>query len=150
MPYSSFDPRQGHQNFNQKDYKMENPIKIEFNDRHLDLLIVSLECALRLRLKQVDIALETVFPENWKEVSEMRESNVFRVFDNLLSSLPDTKDKNWNEIHSIYQLLRQYVSYKRNNWKKGFGVNFHDPHILATAPLPKIVGWDSKNGVRES
>lgn len=150
MPYSSFDSRQGHQNFNQKDHKMENPIKIEFNDRHLDLLIISLECALRLRLKQVDIALETVFPENWKEVYKMRESNFFRVFDNLLSSLPDTKDKNWNEIYSIYQLLRQYVSYKRNDWKKGFGVNYDSPDLMATAPLPKIVGWDSKNGVRES
>lgn len=129
---------------------MENPIKIEFNERHIDLLILSLECAMRLRLKQVRYSLETVFPENWKELCEMEQKNIFQKFDDLLSSLPDTKGKNWNEIYSIYQLLRQYISYKRNDWKEGFGVNYDSPDILGIKPLPKIEGWDSKNGVRES
>lgn len=131
--------------------KVRQPVVIEFQEEHLNVIIRALEVYQRLRLGQVDYALSEAF-DHCIDYEDRRACHKF-IRDTLFKD-PDLGghlDASWGIYnqekvgdatlgYEVQKTLRRYKAFKRNDGWADYTRDFDAPHSHTGVPLPVVQG----------
>jgi hypothetical protein len=131
--------------------KVRQPVVVEFQAEHLAVLLKSLEVFQRLKLGQVDIALDEAFGyslayEDKQEIHNCARKYLFKGTD--LENNPNVSYGIYNQekvgdatmAYEIYKTLGRYKAFKDNDGWADFTRRFDKPHSHTGVPLPVVQG----------
>ena len=141
--------------------KVQQPVTIEFDERHLPIITRALECFMRLRSGQIDMALDEVYAD--KQTKMLKDKDYSHYDDNksiekLIRSVYfkdlDSPNAAWGigqygfggeEAYMISKTLRQYMAYKRNDGYAGTGRDFDTCWgSYSDIPNPVVQGFSTR------
>ena len=141
--------------------KVRQPVTIEFDERHLPIITRALECFMRLRSGQIDMALDEVYAD--KQTKMLKDKDYSHYDDNksiekLIRSVYfkdlDSPNAAWGigqygfggeEAYMISKTLRQYMAYKRNDGYAGTGRDFDTTWgSYSDIPNPVVKGFSTR------
>lgn len=128
---------------------VKQPVTVEFQEEHLNVIIRALEVYQRLRLGQVDYALSEAF-DHCIAYEDRKECHNF-VRDRLFKD-PELKgnyNASWGIFnqekvgdatmaYEIYKVLNRYKSIKNNDGWSDWGRSFDKVHSHTGVPLPEV------------
>jgi len=131
--------------------KVRQPVVVEFQEEHLNVIIRALEVYQRLRLGQVDYALSEAF-DHCIDYEDRRACHKF-IRDTLFKD-PDLGghlDASWGIYnqekvgdatlgYEVQKTLRRYKAFKRNDGWADYTRDFDTPHSHTGVPLPVVQG----------
>jgi hypothetical protein len=131
--------------------KVRQPVTIEFDERHIPTLLKSLEVFQRLKLGQIDIALDEAFGyslayEDKQEIHNCARKYLFKGTD--LENNPNVSYGIYNQekvgdatmAYEIYKVLGRYKAFKDNDGWADYTRRFDKPHSHTGVPLPVVQG----------
>ena len=131
--------------------KVRQPVTIEFRAEHLAVLLKSLEVFQRLKLGQVDIALDEAFGyslayEDKQEIHNCARKYLFKGTD--LENNPNVSYGIYNQekvgdatlAYEIYKTLGRYKAFKDNDGWADYTRRFDKPFSHTGIPLPVVQG----------
>ena len=141
--------------------KVQQPVTIEFDERHLPIITRALECYMRLRSGQITMAMDEVYAD--KQTKMLKDRDYYHYGDNkeiekLIRSVyfKDLGSPNaaWGigqygfggeEAYMISKTLRQYMAYKRNDGYAGTGRDFDTTWgTYSDIPNPVVKGFSTR------
>ena len=133
------------------DKKVRQPVTIEFQNEHIPTILKALEVYQRLKLGQIDIALDEAFGyslayEDKKEIHNCARKYLFKGTD--LENNPNVSYGIYNQekvgdatmAYEIYKVLRRYKAFKDNDGWADWSRSFDKPHSHTGVPLPIVQG----------
>jgi hypothetical protein len=136
-------------------------VTITFDERHLPVINRALECYMRLRSGQIDMALDEVYSD--KQSKMLKDKNYNHSVDNKVIEgvirsvyFKDLKSPNaaWGvgqyghggeEAYMISKTLRQYMAYERNDGYSGTGRDFDTTWgTYSDIPNPVVQGFSTR------
>lgn len=137
-----------------KDYKekVRQPVTVEFQEEHLNVIIKALEVYQRLKLGQIDYAFEEAF--GW-DIDRNKVQDIHNYARQLMFEGTDM-ERNPNVSWGIYnqekvgdatlgyevqKVIRRYKAFQRNDGWAGWGRDFDQPYSHTKIPLPVIKGF---------
>lgn len=136
-----------------KAYKetVRQPVTIEFDERHIPTLLKSLEVFQRLKLGQIDYALDEAFGyslayEDKQEIHNCARKYLFKGTD--LENNPNVSYGIYNQekvgdatmAYEIYKTLGRYKAFKDNDGWADYTRRFDKPFSHTGVPLPVVQG----------
>jgi len=131
------------------DKKVRQPVTIEFQNEHIPTILKALEVYQRIKLGQVDIALDEAFGyslayEDKQEIHNCARKYLFKGTD--LENNPNVSYGIYNQekvgdatlAYEIYKTLGRYKAFKDNDGWAGFGRSFDVPFSHTGVPLPEV------------
>jgi hypothetical protein len=127
--------------------KVRQPVTIEFDERHISTLLKALEVFQRLKLGQIDYALDEAF--GWKlnheassEIHRCARKHLFPEFENN----PNISYGIYNQekvgdatmAYEIYKVLGRYRAITNNDGWSDWGRSFDKVHSHTGVPLPVV------------
>jgi hypothetical protein len=127
--------------------KVRQPVTIEFDERHLPTILKALEVYQRLKLGQIDYALDEAF--GWKldheassEIHRCARKHLFPEFENN----PNISYGIYNQekvgdatmAYEIYKVLGRYRAITNNDGWSDWGRSFDKVHQHTNVPLPVV------------
>jgi hypothetical protein len=141
-----------------KEYKK---VTVTFDERHLPVINRALECYMRLRSGQIDMAMDEVYSD--KQSKMLKDKNYHHYDDNkdiekLIRSVYfkdlDSPNAAWGigqyghggeEAFMISKTLRQYMAYQRNDGYSGTGRDFDTCWgSYSDVPNPVVEGFSTR------
>jgi len=132
--------------------KVRQPVTIEFDERHIPTLLKSLEVFQRLKLGQIDIALDEAFGyslayEDKQEIHNCARKYLFKGTD--LENNPNVSYGIYNQekvgdatmAYEIYKVLTRYRAITNNDGWSDWGRSFDKVHSHTGVPLPEVQGF---------
>ena len=136
-------------------------VTITFDERHLPVINRALECYMRLRSGQIDMALHEVYSD--KQSKMLKDKNYNHSVDNkviegVIRSVYfkdlDRPNAAWGigqyghggeEAYMISKTLRQYMAYERNDGYAGTGRDFDTTWgSYSDVPNPVVYGFSTR------
>jgi hypothetical protein len=136
-------------------------VTISFDERHLPVITRALECYMRLRSGQIDMAMDEVYSD--KQSKMLNDKNYHHYDDNkdiekLIRSVYfkdlDSPNAAWGigqyghggeEAYMISKTLRQYMAYERNDGYSGSGRDFDTTWgSYSDVPNPVVQGFSTR------
>ena len=129
------------------DKKVRQPVTVEFDERHLPTILKALETYQRLKLGQIDYAIDEAF--GWKldheakqEVHNCARKHLFPEFENN----PNISYGIYNQekvgdatiAYEIYKVLGRYRAITNNDGWSDWGRTFDKVHQHTNVPLPVV------------
>lgn len=117
---------------------------IQLTEKHLRVIETACEAFTRMRLGQIDYALDEIFPkidrEDRKQITDFVRIRLFPNLQQNASYGIGQKEVEWgNEAYEIRQTIRQFLAVKRNNgYFEPMCVTTDDPLKVSNEPLPII------------
>jgi hypothetical protein len=140
-------------------------VTITFDERHLPVINRALECYMRLRSGQIDMALDEVYSD--KQSKMLKDKDYHHYDDNkdiekLIRSVYfkdlDSPNAAWGvgqyghggeEAYMISKTLRQYMAYERNDGYSGTGRDFDTTWgSYSDVPNPVVHGFSTRKFFR--
>jgi hypothetical protein len=132
--------------------KIRQPITIEFQEEHLNVISRALEVFQRLRMGQIDYALSEAFDkpidyEDRKECHNFVRDRLFKepeLKGNYNASWGIFNQENVGDAtvgYEIHKVLRRYRAFKNNDGWSDWGRDFDKPYQHTKVPLPVIEGF---------
>jgi hypothetical protein len=127
--------------------KVRQPVTIEFDERHLPTILKALEVYQRIKLGQIDYALDEAF--GWKldhdakqEIHNCARKHLFPEFENN----PNVSYGIYNQekvgdatmAYEIYKVLGRYRAITNNDGWSDWGRTFQKVHQHTNVPLPVV------------
>jgi hypothetical protein len=127
--------------------KVRQPVTIEFDERHLPTILKALEVYQRIKLGQIDYALDEAF--GWKldhdakqEIHNCARKHLFPEFENN----PNVSYGIYNQekvgdatmAYEIYKVLGRYRAITNNDGWSDWGRTFDKVHQHTNVPLPVV------------
>lgn len=124
----------------------EKTITVKLNEDHLKVINAAMEVYTRLKMGQVQIALDTLFPLvfSWEEMKEFEKAINSKVFPELNGSYYGIYHPKLGDAkigHEIQKTFEEFLAVKNNDgyWDYSFR-SFDGPLFEEVAP--EIVGFD--------
>jgi len=127
--------------------KVRQPVTIEFDERHISTLLKALEVFQRLKLGQIDYALDEAFGyslayEDKQEIHNCARKHLFPEFENN----PNISYGIYNQekvgdatmAYEIYKVLGRYRAITNNDGWSDWGRSFDKVHSHTGVPLPVV------------
>ena len=127
--------------------KVRQPVTIDFQEEHIPTILKALEVYQRIKLGQIDYALDEAF--GWKldydskqEIHNCARKHLFPEFENN----PNVSYGIYNQekvgdatmAYEIYKVLNRYRSIKNNDGWSDWGRSFDKVHSHTGVPLPEV------------
>lgn len=131
-----------------KDYKkkVQQPVVIEFQEPHINVLVRALEFYQRFKMGQIDYALDEAF--DWKIDYNTKQAihNYVRTYLFPEFNSTNTSHGIYNQekvgdatmAYEIYKVLNRYRSITNNDGWSDWGRSFDKPHSHTGIPLPEV------------
>jgi hypothetical protein len=136
-------------------------VTITFDERHLPVINRALECYMRLRSGQIDMALDEVYSDKQSKMLKDKDYHHYtdnKVIEGVIRSVyfKDLQSPNaaWGigqyghggeEAYMISKTLRQYMAYERNNGYSGTGRDFDTCWgSYSDVPNPVVEGFSTR------
>jgi hypothetical protein len=127
--------------------KVQQPVTIDFQEEHIPTILKALEVYQRIKLGQIDYALDEAFGwkldyEDKKEIHNCARKHLFPEFENN----PNVSYGIYNQekvgdatmAYEIYKVLNRYRSIKNNDGWSDWGRSFDKVHSHTGIPLPEV------------
>ena len=127
--------------------KVRQPVTIDFQEEHIPTILKALEVYQRIKLGQIDYALDEAFGwkldyEDKKEIHNCARKHLFPEFENN----PNVSYGIYNQekvgdatmAYEIYKVLNRYRSIKNNDGWSDWGRSFDKVHSHTGVPLPEV------------
>ena len=126
---------------------VKQPVTIEFQEEHIPTILKALEVYQRIRIGQIDYALDEVFGwkldyEDKKEIHNCARKHLFpELFDTPNASYGIYNQEKVGDAtmaYEIYKVLNRYRSIKNNDGWSDWGRSFDKVHNHTGIPLPEV------------
>jgi len=131
--------------------KVRQPVTVELQEEHIPTVLKALEVYQRLKLGQVNIALDEAFGyslayEDKQEIHNCARKYLFKDTD--LENNPNVSYGIYNQekvgdatmAYEIYKVLGRYKAFKDNDGWADYTRRFDKPHSHTGVPLPVVQG----------
>ena len=132
------------------DKKVRQPVTIEFDERHISTLLKALETYQRLKLGQIDYALDEAFGyslayEDKKEIHNCARKYLFKGTDlennpNCSYGIYSKEAGDATMAYEIYKVLGRYKAFKDNDGWAEYTRRFDKLFSHTGVPLPVVQG----------
>ena len=132
--------------------KVRQPVTVEFQDEHIPTILKALEVFQRLKLGQIDIALDEAFGyslayEDKQEIHNCARKHLFKGTD--LENNPNVSYGIYNQekvgdatmAYEIYKVLGRYRAITNNDGWSDWGRSFDKVHSHTGIDLPVVQGF---------
>ena len=127
--------------------KVRQPVTIDFQEEHIPTILKALEVYQRIKLGQIDYALDEAFGwkldyEDKKEIHNCARKHLFPEFENnsnvSYGIYNQEKVGDATMAYEIYKVLNRYRSIKNNDGWSDWGRSFDKVHSHTGVPLPEV------------
>lgn len=129
--------------------KVRQPVVVEFQEEHLNVIIRALETYQRLKLGQIDYAFEEAF--GW-ELDRDKVQSIHNYARQLMfegTDMANNPNVSWGIYnqekvgdatlgYEVQKVLRRYKAFQRNDGWADYGRDFDQPYTHTKVPLPVV------------